>query len=282
MSFAPGRILEVRHLFQAVTDLSNVQLGVVGSATHANKGTSYHLGKDLLKASAYSIVESLRDKRGLSDAASALDIGYFTIKTSRGTFRNRDMTKWIVAECKADAPDTRDIREIIYSPDGRVVKRYDALGMRSSGDDSHLSHDHFSWFRDSEKRDKTSIFRRWLTLIGAIEGDDEMTPAEWTKLESMLKAAATTAAREVWAQKREIGSSQAPNLAELGNVLANMPREHGAQGQALASALAALAELEGKVNTLLAEVAAIGAPAPVTYDQVLAAMRQILREGVEE
>ena len=62
----------------------------------------------------------------------------------------------------------RDLREIIYSPDGKVVRRWDRLGKRSSGDDSHLWHTHFSFFRDSTKadRDQTPLFRRYLTGIG--------------------------------------------------------------------------------------------------------------------
>ncbi|WP_037684611.1 hypothetical protein, partial [Streptomyces griseus] len=78
--------------------------------------------------------------------------------------------------CTAGAPDTRDIREIIYSPDGQTVKRWDRLGKRSTGDSSHLWHTHFSFFRDSIKagRDLTPLFRRYLTSIGLIEGEDIM------------------------------------------------------------------------------------------------------------
>jgi hypothetical protein len=98
---------------------------------------------------------------------------------------------WIVGQCKAGAPDTRDIREVIYSPDGVTVKRWDRLGKRSSGDDSHRDHTHISYHRDAEGRDKVSLFKRFFEgtpsdLPGGImlpkyglDGDygDEMTAA---------------------------------------------------------------------------------------------------------
>jgi hypothetical protein len=63
-------------------------------------------------------------------------------------------TSWCVAECVAGAPDTGDLREIIYSPDGAAVRRWDRLGMRSTGDSSHLFHTRFSFFRDSIKANR--------------------------------------------------------------------------------------------------------------------------------
>lgn len=185
MSFAPGPILQVRHLIQSVVpSLSNVELGIVGDDAHANSGTSYHLGKDALKSSAYSIVESSRDRNGLSNAASGLDVGWFTLRGKS----LRDMSRWIVAECEAGAPDTKDIREIIYSTDGKVVKRWDALKRRSTGDSSHLTHTHFSWFRDSENRDKTSIFRRWFVSVGALEDDDVLNADDKTWIAGQINA----------------------------------------------------------------------------------------------
>jgi hypothetical protein len=43
---------------------------------------------------------------------------------------------WLVGRCKAGDPDAADIREIIYTPDGKTVQRYDRLGIRSTGDSS--------------------------------------------------------------------------------------------------------------------------------------------------
>ncbi len=177
MSVAPPSMMEARQVFRDETDLTPVELGIVGDAAHADGGDSYHLGKDQLRASAsYSVRESKRDNNP-TNAASALDIGMFSpLKYGGKTHTLRTFSTWLVGECKADAPDTRWIREVIYSPDGKVVKRWDRLGIRSTGDSSHLGHTHVSGFRDSEKADRAAIFRRYFdTIKGAnmpITGDD--------------------------------------------------------------------------------------------------------------
>jgi hypothetical protein len=262
MSYAPESILQARRLIQGIVpSLSNAELGIVGDDAHANSGTGYHIGEDALKAAAYSVVESSRDRNGLTNAASALDVGWFTVPGQKRTLR--DMSKWIVAECEANALDTRDIREIIYSPDGRTVKRWDRLKARSSGDDSHLSHTHFSFFRDSESRDKTSIFRRWFVEIGAMEDGMALTLADGAT---------------VW--KTDIIPNPAFRADAKDNpattacfALGDVWRRVGEAGQ--------------KLDALSAKVDALGdrvdAPA-ATKDEVLAAIRAeiraIVRDGV--
>lgn len=181
MSFAPQTILDARtEIKKYVPQLSWVELGIVGDDSHAASGSSYHLGKDALRSNSYTIIESSRDRNGLTNAASALDVGYFkiTVPSTGKAWTLRDFSAFCVNECRAGAADTKDIREIIYSLDGKTVKRWDRLGIRSSGDDSHLSHTHFSWFRDSESRSKVSLFRRWFVSIGMIPGEDDMTKDE--------------------------------------------------------------------------------------------------------
>jgi peptidoglycan hydrolase-like protein with peptidoglycan-binding domain len=150
MTYAPASLKAAQTYLKAQTGLPWVSLGIVGDDNHIG---GYHQGKPNVPASDYSRDESSRDERGLSGAASALDIGDFP--------RLRALSLWIVEQCKAGAPDTKDIREVIYSPDGRTVKRWDRLGVRSSGDSSHLKHTHISYHRDSEGRDKTGLFRRY-------------------------------------------------------------------------------------------------------------------------
>lgn len=177
MSYAPSTIMAARALFMnclrtAGLDPNPASFGVVGDDSHAQAGTGYHVGKDALKSTAYSIVESSRDKNGLTNAASALDVGWFSF-TVKGKLHNlRSFSVWLVAQCKAGTADTKDIREVIYSTDGAVVKRWDRLGIRTTGDSSHLTHTHLSWFRDSENRDKTALFRRYFTEIGILEDPD--------------------------------------------------------------------------------------------------------------
>lgn len=168
MTYAPARLLELREFLKPITGLSAGNLGIVGDARHANGGTSYHLGKDQLTDTAYSR-RTARDKAGLTNAASAMDIGNFA--------GLRALSLSLVGLCRANAPGTDDIREVIYSPDGKTVLRWDRERGYSSApkageaDDSHLFHTHVSWYRDSEKRDKVGVFRL-ATATPDTQGDD--------------------------------------------------------------------------------------------------------------
>lgn len=166
---APPCLLEVRALVREHTGLSANATGIVGDDGHDG---GYHCGSSGVKADDYSVDESPRDRRGLTRYASALDVGYFRIKGAGGKYYDlRHMSKWMVGQCQAGAPDTRDLREIIYSPDGREVLRWDALGHRDTGDDSHLSHTHLSIFRDATKagRGPLSLFQRYFAGIGVLD-----------------------------------------------------------------------------------------------------------------
>ncbi|WP_433529076.1 hypothetical protein ACQPYA_22495 [Micromonospora sp. CA-263727] len=193
MTRAPANLLAVRgllleHLNRDPNrvrdeDLEPNEVGIVGDANHRG---GYHCGSDRVVTNDYSVVESSRDRSGLTLDAAALDVGTFRVSSGG---RNHDLatfSTWCVAQCVANAPDTRDLREIIYSPDGKVVRRWDRLGRRNTGDRSHLWHTHFSFFRDSIKanRDQTPLFRRYLTTIGLIKQEEpDMTPEEhnWLK-----------------------------------------------------------------------------------------------------
>ena len=154
-----------------------VNLGIVGDASHIAKGTSYHNGASALTATAYS-AKLPRDVAGLTEAASAIDIG----KVAGTLVGLQDLSSWLVTECANRAIDTLDIREVIYSPNGTKVERWDATTNTiypggtgtGQGDDSHLWHTHVSYFRDSEARDKTGPFRRYWEdeVITAIKGED--------------------------------------------------------------------------------------------------------------
>jgi hypothetical protein len=163
-----------RHAGAVAADLEPAEVGIVGGPAHVAAGTSYHLGRDQLRLSArpYSVYESPRDRNGLDEHASAMDIGQFEVTTSRDTFTLVDFSRWLVGLCAAGDPDTADIREVIYSPDGRTVKRWDRLKIRTSGDDSHRWHTHVSEFRDATGHRMIRLVGRWLTHIGLLEGDD--------------------------------------------------------------------------------------------------------------
>ena len=165
---APDTLLAVRRLLLDHLDgLEPAAVGIVGDPAHRG---GYHCGSDRVVSRDYSVIESSRDRTGLARWACALDVGSFTATVAGKRHDLRSFSAWLVAQCKADAADTRDIREVIYSPDGTTVKRWDRLGKRTSGDDSHLWHTHFSFHRDAIKagRDQTAVFRRYLTTIGLL------------------------------------------------------------------------------------------------------------------
>ncbi|WP_430496393.1 hypothetical protein ACQRWP_18415 [Micromonospora trifolii] len=191
MTRAPANLLAVRsllltHLDNAPgpDDLDPGEVGIVGDSAHRG---GYHCGSDRVVSGDYSVVESPRDRAGLTLDAAALDVGPFDVRSGGRTNTLPSFSVWCVAQCAANATDTRDIREIIYSPDGTTVKRWDRLGKRTSGDSSHRWHTHFSFFRDAIKagRDQRPLFRRYLSSIGLLE--DDMTPEEHNWLATVHK-----------------------------------------------------------------------------------------------
>jgi hypothetical protein len=169
MTTAPSNLLAVRRLLlDTIKGLDSAAVGIVGDPAHRG---GYHTGSDRVVANDYSVVESPRDSAGLTLYASGLDVGTFSVRSGGATHNLQTFSTWCVAQCRANTADSRDLREIIYSPDGKRVVRWDRLGRRSSGDDSHLWHTHFSFFRDSTKagRDQTPLFRRYLTSIGLLK-----------------------------------------------------------------------------------------------------------------
>lgn len=161
MTFAPETLIDARSYLKGQDpDLDNTEVGIVGGPSHIRQGTSYHLGADqlIMSKNPYSARTS-RDRAGLSNAASALDI-------DDDLDELRALSLWMVQQCQAGAPDTLDIREIIFSPDGVNVFRWDRERGQTSapvpdGDLSHRTHTHVSYYRDSEFRDKTGLYRRF-------------------------------------------------------------------------------------------------------------------------
>lgn len=177
MSYAPKSIVDAAKVWVAN---GGVNLGIVGDTAHT-KG--YHLGKDRIYDgsgpgigdSDYS-VKLARDKAGLTNASSALDLGRLN-----GSLKGlQSYSNWLVAQCRKGAPGTKDVREVIFSPDGKVVKRWDNHAKvlynggtgTGQGDDSHLTHTHISFYRDSESRDKTVLFAPYFDTS---TGDDMPT-----------------------------------------------------------------------------------------------------------
>jgi hypothetical protein len=158
VTFAPQTLKDLAALWVSE---GGVNSGIVGDAPHVLGGTSYHLGLHQLLPSAYSR-QLARDKAGLTDAASAIDLG--RLDGSLGNLQK--FSVWLVAAVRANQTKYRDVREVIYSPDGVKVLRWDnelkALRIggdgTGQGDNSHRWHTHISFYRDSEFRDKRDLF----------------------------------------------------------------------------------------------------------------------------
>lgn len=172
MSYAPKTLTALAAFWKAQ---GGVPLGIVGNTSHC---AGYHLGRDRIYSDCacrpggvggvcqpgqygndYS-VKLARDRAGLSDAASAIDLGKLN-----GTLSGlRKFSEWLVKQCQAKAPGTRDIREIIYwSTANDRVQRYSGEDGKihwgpGNGDLSHRTHTHISFYRDSVARDKVSLF----------------------------------------------------------------------------------------------------------------------------
>lgn len=172
MTYAPAALTSLGRYW---VSKGGVNLGVVGDTAHQAKGRSYHLGKSQLTADAYSRITA-RDRAGLTEAASAIDLGRLRTADeirrgvpARNYGRLRAFSRWLVVQCQASAPGTQDIREVIYTPNGKVVWRWDrergVLSVPHAGeaDRSHITHTHVSFYRDSEKRSKVGIFMPFFT-----------------------------------------------------------------------------------------------------------------------
>jgi hypothetical protein len=168
MTYAPAPLLDLRVFMRPLTGLPDNLLGITPDPSHDG---GYHCGWDDRRIvngelHDYAWQESSRDWNHKTNAARAFDVGMFPLL--------RELSVWMVGECARGAPDTLDMREIIYSPDGVNVLRWDRLGKRSTGDNSHLTHTHFDWFADAENRDKISPFRRFFeeNFVATINQED--------------------------------------------------------------------------------------------------------------
>lgn len=151
---------------QYLHDVTGLPWDALGLQHFAPDGGGYHEGNDLLAqagrlTSDYSKRESDRDRPG-TDGSSAIDVGDFDVTINGRRVRLvEDFNPWLIAQCRAGTSDTLWIREVIYTLDRKAVRRWDRLGIRSSGDSSHLYHTHISGFRDEENTPKVPLFQRF-------------------------------------------------------------------------------------------------------------------------
>ncbi|MET8553189.1 hypothetical protein ABZU24_31760 [Micromonospora zamorensis] len=256
-------------------DLDPAEVGIVGDPAHRG---GYHCGSDRVVSGDYSVVESPRDRAGLTLDAAALDVGPFEVRSGGRTHTLATFSAWCVAQCAANAADTRDIREIIYSLDGSTVKRWDRLGKRSTGDSSHRWHTHFSFFRDAIKagRDQRPLFRRYLSSIGLLE-DDDMTPEEHNWLATVHKNLTVLDGRNPIGQ---IYLRLAEGRDDTGAPVTGHPnlKSLGAQLTALQSALSALSSQDFTDETAIVQ----GVLASLTPEKIAAAIPPTIAKQVAD
>lgn len=252
MTYAPAALKAAQTYLRSKTGLDWVSLGIVGDSAHRG---GYHCGWDRRRLvdgelADYAWEESSRDSSHRTDASAALDVGYF----SKGGKNLRTFSVWLVDQCRAGAAGTRDIREVIYSPDGKVVKRWDRLGKRTSGDSSHLSHTHISYHRDAEDRDKVGLFKRYFEP----EVNMALTNADVLKIWSYTNPALTK--MDAYAILRDKGleqqirSEQVKQTALLQQVVAS--QSNLTEAQIAAAVQAGVAAALPSVADLAAAVAA--------------------------
>lgn len=190
MSYAPQSLLDARAYLQPRTGLPWVALGIVGDAVHRG---GYHCGRDRLVPDDYSN-RTARDRAGLTDAAAALDVGWFA--------RLVELTTHLVGEARAGR--LLDVRELIGPWSDRRAYRWDHQAgwspVRRAEGDSHETHLHISYYRDSERREKITPFRVFF------EGRDWLGMATLDQLK--------TAIREVLGETPSIGGLAGDTLPE--------------------------------------------------------------------
>lgn len=223
MSYAPASLRALADYWVAK---GGVNLGIVGDEAHQGR-PSYHNGKDVITARGrtretdYSI-RTDRDWAGLTNAASAIDLG----RLEGSLPKLYEFSKWLVSRCRMNAPGTDMIREVIYSPDGNTVLRWDReRGYASApkpgeADDSHLYHTHVSFYRDTEAKDKVGLFRTYfeeLSMFPIVTRTPFAAPVTWyVKAGTTLRGYSPTRPGEVVKEMTFSADSSARATARIG------------------------------------------------------------------
>lgn len=183
MTSAPVDLLIFRQQALRLTGLASVSVGVIGDDRHAATG-GYHIGKGALvaigryhpRAAAGSASEDYscrkqRDRAGLTDNASALDIGYNWPNGGNPAWLR--FNRLLVADLQAGHPALNAVRATNFSRDGRERKRIDrehGFGEIDDSADSVDIHTHIEFYRDTEGNRQTSFDRLAELIRAAIAG----------------------------------------------------------------------------------------------------------------
>jgi hypothetical protein len=208
MTSAPKDLLNFRSLVMSATGITNqAEVGIVGDTSHQKTG-GYHIGKDGLiaigryhpNAQAGASTEDYscrigRDRKGLTNNASAMDIGRDWVKGGHGAW-----LRWnnlVVNALRSGDHRLSTLRAVNYTPDGNQKFRTDreqGFTIVTSGDTVDI-HTHFEWYRDTENQ-RGQCFTALLSMMEQAIGGTDMTPEEhtavtatWTWLNRVLNLA---------------------------------------------------------------------------------------------
>lgn len=180
MTYAPVDLTQLRLDILARTRLSGGSVGIVGDPAHAASG-GYHEGEDDLRrigryhpsaTSPYSgedySVRHSRDRAGITNAASAIDIGYNWPAGGRAAWLR--FNNALVSALHGNAPDLSAIRAVNYSPDGVRKLRTDREAGWSvvASTDSVDIHTHIEFYRDSNGKRGPALLRLLSLIDSAI------------------------------------------------------------------------------------------------------------------
>lgn len=172
MTSAPSDLLDLRAILMDETGLTDpASVGIVGDGAHQKTG-GYHEGRDVLTmigryhptAAAGSSSEDYscrlqRDRAGLTNSSSGVDIGYRWPKGGNAAWLR--FNNLLVGQLLAGDPALTAVRALNYSPDGSAKRRRDRESgwtLQSSTDTVDV-HTHLEFYRDTEGRRQPTIAR---------------------------------------------------------------------------------------------------------------------------
>ena len=277
MSSAPADLLGFRAGVQSRTGLAATAVGIVGDGAHARTG-GYHEGLDVLTSigryhpPATSHVGSsvedysarkLRDRTGLTNSASAVDIGSAWRQGHAAWLRFNVL---LVDALHAGDPALAAVRAINYTVDGATKHRTDREHGWAVEDstDTVLTHTHVEFYRDTEGRRGACLARLLELMDTAITGGSVPTQTD---------AYAANGDANAWAAVQMIdpytvpfpGDNPAGSPVKVANPLAQTLVK-------IAADVAAIRAESGTVGLTDAQVAAIGAQVATAVGADVAAL----------
>lgn len=282
MTSAPPDLLAFRHQIISLTGLNGLSVGIVGDSAHAATG-GYHEGKsDLARVGRYHTwatagsnsedysVRLQRDRDGLTDHASAIDIGYDWPHGGNQAWLK--FNNLLAADLRAGQPALAAVRAVNYSPDGTLRRRIDrenGFAVEVSSDSVDI-HTHIECFRDTEGRRQDTLNRLVALIRAAITGGDMAGEADYA-FSGVYPGADPRINGRSW-MAQAVGNPIADAVQRLGRIEAALAKAQPAaltdtQAAALADTIAARLVASNSNGLTAADHAAIVADVKAALQQ---------------